>query len=232
MSFIRVQVTIPHATGLPEDSVVNTFAITNSAPSTRLDAAQAFALELDALYTAVASFLHTDYSWNAITVESIDLLDPRPRIPFHLTTIGAGTIPATANNWPAEVSVCLSLVGLNESGANMRRRRGRVYIGPLQIVTGDQPMVPGTLVTTLANAGANLMVNPAYALCVYSRYTHYGVPVGRNIGEKNSAGDPVFEEIPDALPSSFVPVTGVYVDNAWDIQRRRGLKPTVRTFGA
>ena len=232
MSFILSKVTIPHVNGLPADAVTNSFALVPAGSATRADASAAFSSELDGFYTSLAAFLSTEYTWNAMGVEYVDLLDARPRLPFSFGVI-AGPNTTTANyNLPAEVSCCLSLVGSVASGQNPRRRRGRVYVGPLQMGAQDMQMTGTPLPTAVANAGAALMVNPAYTLCIYSRYTHYGVPVGRRIDEKDANGNPRYVEVPDFLPASFVPVTGVYADNAWDIQRRRGPKPTTRIYGA
>jgi len=230
MSFILAKVTTPHNTGLPEDSVTNSFAFTPVDPATRVASAAAFTTELDAFYTACSTMLSSQYQWTTMQVEYIDLLDDRPRLPFVTSSFGVTTVATTSNDWPAEVSVCISYQGLATSGVNMRRRRGRVYLGPLQLATGDQPVIPSANITQIGTAWANLTTNTAYVMCVYSRYEHYGVPVGRNIGEEDQNGDKVFHEIPDFLPASFTPLSGSWIDNAWDIQRRRGPKATTRTF--
>jgi len=231
MSFITAKVTVPHNTGLPEDAVTNSFALVPAEGVARATAATAFTAELDTFYTALSAWLSSQYQWTAMQVEYVDLLDDRPRLPFVTQTFGISAVSTTQYDLPAEVSLCLTLVGSTSSGENARRRRGRVFIGPLQYVGQDLPTSSMTLATLIANAGLALTTNASYQQCIYSRYTHYSVPVGRNIGEKDGSGNPLFTEQPEALPSAFVPVDGVYVDNAWDIQRRRGPKATARYYG-
>lgn len=223
MSFIRVQATIPHATGLPEDAVTNSFAIRPAGANTRQQAADAFHTELIAFYTAVKANLSAQYGWANIQTEFVDLLDDKPRLPFSTQTGSVGSFVSTLFDLPAEVAICCTLTATINSGDNPRRRRGRFYLGPLQNGSADLPLVPASLVSTVATALGALIVNPTYTMCVYSRYTHHGVPVGENIKDYP-------DEIPDALPSSFSDVSAGWVDNAWDTVRRRGVKATSRTY--
>lgn len=229
--FYRAIMTCPHDSGLPADSVVNTWAFTCEDAVTLGGGAIAITSALDAFYTSMNTRLSSQYNWNAATLEVINMLDDRPRIPIFSINLSYGGETTSAVDYPAEVAVCLSFKGATESGVNARRRRGRVYIGPVQFVTSDHPNVDTGFMTDLRDAGVALRDTALITWSVYSRYTHYGVPVGRNIGEKDELGEPVFDEIPDALPSSFTPVDSVWVDNAWDTQRRRGPKATTRLVG-
>lgn len=228
MSFILAKVTTPHLTGLPEDSVTNSFALVPTGSETRVSAAAAFTTELDAFYTALSAYLSSAYIWTAMTVEYVDLLDDRPRLPYVTSSFGTTSVSSSGNDMPAEVAICISYQGLSDSGVNMRRRRGRTYIGPLQMASGDNTIVTPTVSNAFLTAFGNLSANAAYQMCVYSRYEHHGVPVGRNINEKLQNGDPVFPEVPDFLPTSFTPLSSAWVDNAYDTQRRRGPKATLR----
>jgi hypothetical protein len=103
----------------------------------------------------------------------------------------------------------------------MARRRGRVFIGPLQGSSDDWPTAAGSYRSTLVNAGAALRDGLSDSVwCVYSRYTHYGVPVGEDI--KN------YSEVPANLDAAFVSVTYIWADDAWDTQRRRGTQASGR----
>lgn len=69
------------------------------------------------------------------------------------------------------------------------------------------------LVTAAAAVGTTLLAagdasSGAWTWCIYS---------------------PTTETQTASLASSFIPIVGGWVDNAWDTQRRRGLEPTTRT---
>lgn len=83
---------------------------------------------------------------------------------------------------------------------NQPRRRGRLYLGPIGGDLGERPS-PALMdsVIDFGQALQDIGVGPQYAWQVASRVT----------GERAS-------------------VTDWWVDNAWDTQRRRGLRPTDR----
>lgn len=225
----RCQVTIPNDNGLPADSVVNTFHYMIAGSGDRVTLATDFNAQLTAFYTAWTTVMGSpNYNWEGLTSKHYDFLDPQPRLPFYETTVGAEAADASANEWPAEIALCLSMEGERESGVNMRRRRGRVYCGPLAFGAFDLPRATSTLTDTIADAAnaAFFDAGNTTSLAVYSRATHHGVPVGGDIADYE-------DEIPDNLPASFTPVVRIWTDNAWDTQRRRGLAPTYRkTYNA
>jgi len=222
----RCQVTIPHNSGLPEDAAQNTWHYMIPGSGDRTLLAGDFDARLDAFYTAwVPNYGHSNYNWNAMPTKHYDFLDPQPRIPFFNDTITAGTAPASNHDFPGEVALCLSMKGLIVSGDNARRKRGRIYVGPLSHGLVDQEMAVTAMVDAVSNAADTVFSSVAglnTRLAVYSPYTHHAVPVGEKL-------DPdVFPDVPDALPASFSEVVSVWVDNAWDTQRRRGRKATYR----
>lgn len=220
----RVRVTIPHSSGLPEDEVVNTWSYMIGGSGDRDTLAADFQAQLDAFYTAwVPGYGHTDYGWGSMVAEHFDMLEERPRRPFQTLTFATGTAPASNSNWPAEVSITLSFQKTAVSGERQARMRGRVYLGPLSQGAADEPLIPTAIADAIAgHANTQFFGGTGLThLAVYSPSTHYG----KAIGEKIVEGD---EEIPDALPASFHIVDRLWVDNAWDTQRRRGLKPTYR----
>lgn len=101
-----------------------------------------------------------------------------------------------------EVALCLSFY----AGQNVKRKRGRVYIPAIFITTGALPVRPSsTHRDTLAQFVTIFSTSgPAsVAWAVFSRVD--------NIAR---------------------PVTNYWVDDEWDSQRRRGLRPTTRTTAA
>lgn len=127
-------------------------------------------------------------------------------------TLGAGDTDRVIEN-PAQVALVLSfhadLSGLvEESGATRprARRRGRVYIGPLDNLNAnaqavDGPVIPSdNLINTLASAASDLLAASGVIWSVWSR-----------------ANAAVYE------------VVGGWVDNRFDTQRKRLTSPTIRT---
>jgi len=211
----RVQVNFPHVTGPPADTIVHTWACKAVGAATPDAVADDFAGGLTLFYTAIKSFLSSQYKWDTGEAEFIRLEDDKPRYPVETRLVTVGTKSTTNYDWPPEVALCLSFRGVQTSGLNMARRRGRVFLGPLQGSSDDWPTAAGSYRSTIVAAGADLRDDLTDSIwCVYSRHTHYGVPVGGNIKD--------YSEVPANLDASFVPVTVVWADDAWDTQRRRG----------
>lgn len=222
----RARVTVPHASGLPEDSIVNTWHYMVTGSGDRDVLAPDFQAQLDQFYTAwVTSMGSSRYQWNTVTVDHYDFLEDQPRVPFLSSTANFGTGDTAEQDFPAEVSICLSFRGDYASGDNKARKRGRVYLGPLRFGTSDREFVASFFTDMVADAAEDAFFDALNLtkLAVYSFYTHHDVPVGTKYTNQDE-----FPEVPDALPASFTPVTALWCDNAWDIQRRRGLKATAR----
>jgi hypothetical protein len=202
MPLVRAQVTIPAVSGISEDSVVNTFHFTTTGTSEGLRAELSAAL-VD-FYEDWDTFKSTDYTWASARVKYYNLDDPEPRVP--LSDVGLALTSAPAGTpGPHEVSLCVSYKAEYVSGESAARRRGRIYCGPFHsavLGTGGRPS--STLITALWTAGSGLLLASTtasdWAWIVYSPTSGQGYPV-----------------------------TGGWVDNEFDIQRRRGGKPTART---
>lgn len=107
----------------------------------------------------------------------------------------------TGMTGPGEVALCLSYAAVDDWDLSTRRRRGRIFLGPLaggQTGT-SRPAAPliadvielGTLLKAVGGADADWMIwSPT-----------------------------------DGVASS---IESVSVDNSWDTQRRRGIAPTTR----
>jgi hypothetical protein len=108
----------------------------------------------------------------------------------------------SATQGPSEVALCLSYATTDAWEGTTARRRGRIFLGPLQssdmgIPRPTTPLVPATL--TLGQA-------------LYS--------VG---------GTEAMWMLWSPTDAIAAPIEVVSVDNAWDTQRRRGLSPTSRS---
>lgn len=106
---------------------------------------------------------------------------------------------AAATALPSEVAACLSYVG----GQNQPRYRGRIYLGPLataagSVVDGRQSLSSGFIIGALG-AAYRLMQKPSFEWCVYS-----------------------------PTDNAMRVITGAWMDDAFDTQRRRGEKAQSR----
>lgn len=230
----RASVILPMDSGLPKDSAVNVWSFRNITEPVDPEAdATSIVNTLSGFYTDILSLYSSRVNPNLVQFKIFNLQDDQPRVPVWDTVIDIGDSTTSNMDFPPEVALCLSFKGAAGSGLNARRRRGRVYLGPLQSSsTTDYHEALAANITTIMTAAATHLEDPDDNLewCVYSPYTHHGVPVGRNINE--TTGDPptpVFPEVTANLFDSFVPITHYWMDNAWDTQRRRGTDATTRT---
>lgn len=223
--YIRVAFRVPHNTLPDKDDIVHTWSFRGDHASGRDGAAVEIQEHLCAFYLAIKAHLSDAYVWGGGEFSFTDLADPKPRYPFGVLNSSAiGAMTGSQHQWPAEVAVCLSMRGARVSGARAARRRGRVFLGPLQRSAGDEPLFPNS-VADLFLASAVTMCNNLQGenvvLSVYSPYTHHNVPVGERLSD-------AYPEVPAKLDESFVPVNTLWIDNAYDIQRRRGISPTYK----
>lgn len=208
-------------TGLPADSVINDWAFQTVGAATLLDYQNA-CLVVSEFYRAVQANTHevgeyisdqinraATHELQAWTITSGPLGSP------DYTEAWLGPVTANSNSGlPTEVAAVLSfhadLTGvLEESGATRprARRRGRVFIGPLEVSAVAATAVPyplsATFTETLRQAAVKLYDDAnglGLAWCVWSR-----------------------------TDETLRPVVGGWTDNAPDTQRRRGMAASIRT---
>lgn len=155
---------------------------------------------LTAFYQAVDGYMSVRCN-NPATIRYYNMDDPTPRTPLREDTM---TLTYGTATMPQELAVCLTFQGAKVSGQPQARRRGRIYIGPLSTtgVTDDRPA--GVLISALGTAATNL-ASAAFAA---------GVPW----------------HVRSEVSGTSVPVTDGWIDNAIDVQRRRGVRATARTL--
>jgi hypothetical protein len=196
-------------TNLPEDRWVNNFVFRNDVPEgfvgdnprTRIKraVAQFYNVAPQGQTATVRSFL-TNLRLEQVTVNVYDLGTPPPRAPMVETFqcgLGTGTSPV-----PEEAAVCLSYYATQ----NTPRRRGRIYLGPLDtsamVRTTERVRTSDALRAVLAGAAARLMTgNAEYVTWVLLSQVDAATRV----------------------------ITGGWVDDALDTQRRRGPKTMARS---
>lgn len=209
MANLHVQISLPYTTGLPADlSTNNLYFSTVAAPT----GAQLVAIENaivgffnNTITTTLAQFISSLVSrtGNACSAKVYDLADPTPRVPIDEWTFTLGAAGGTGV-LPEEVAMCLSFRAAYVSGQPPARRRGRIYIGPLQRgasdTAGDRPIA--SFMTRLLD-GAQFLYDTTQADAV------------------NWVVWSDMDQVARLVVSSWV-------DNAFDTQRRRGLGPTFR----
>lgn len=201
MPLYRVQVALAMTSGTPQDKAVNTFHCIAD-DETALDL---FITQLGTFYTAVDQNFSSKVATTGHSVKAYDLADPEPRAPVFDSSGWTLSVGATAA--PAELAFVVSYEAPRQSGVPQARRRGRFYLGPLSNTSNDSAtgMPAAGFYTPLNTALQNLLdasqAATTWAWAVYSR-----------------------------VNQAAIEVTRVWYDNAWDIQRRRGVSATQRTY--
>lgn len=189
------------ASGIAEDASVNTLHFSCVTPAT--DAA-AIAASLETIWDSNRGLFPATVAQNGHRIKIYNLADAEPRAPLVDTTFNLDSAPSGAP-LPTEVALCLSFQAGRISGQSQARRRGRIYWGPIKASYNDSNGRPdATAVATVLNVGDELL-----AASTAATDWSWGV----------------FSRVDDDLVS----VQNGWVDNAWDIQRRRGLAPTTRS---
>lgn len=233
---ILARVTIPKDSGLPEDSAINTLAYAFvGTPGSGDFADLATAIygfywdDVGGVGETVLNYLSEDVRTGASSswlIEFYEIEHPFVNLGSPLASVGDDSpaqVVANSYNLPDEMAICLSFgashLTVDEStpgGAPgpigdthpRARRRGRIYVGPLNAGVSD-------------GAGANPRPSTGFRddVTIAARE--------RLAQEADAAGFTwsVWSRADDILR----PVTTVWIDNAFDVQRRRGLAPTDRT---
>lgn len=206
------QIALDRDSGLPEDVITNTMHFKAQAGAdTYTSHKAALGTRLVTLYQSLGSKFAENMAGSG-NVKLYNFDDNKPRVP---TDIIPFSFSPGAGSLPAEVALCVSYRGGLVSGTPQARRRGRIFLGPLNSAmaldaVGDVRPHPLELTPILdafevfaESAGSG------FQLCVYSETNHIG----------GMSAD-----------ASFVPVQEFWIDNAFDTVRSRGSAPTTRTF--
>lgn len=202
-------------TGNPADDIVNvmhwatfqdlTLANTTAQRESVRDRLQTF-------YEAFDQHLSPRLS-GAWSVAFYDMFDATPRVPIVEYAMTGLTLTATGDGLPAEVSSCLSFRAATGSGINMARRRGRIYLPPLHqnaIENTNNAVRPAAAFRSAVTAAADNLAHEATnlqpRLGIYSPTT----------------------DATETLGASIFLAVHAWMDDAFDIIRKRGAPPTTR----
>lgn len=200
MALYRATVIIKAVTNVIEDASTNTYHF----DANTLGDLAAASSALQTCYQAMRTHYSNLMAQNGHEIKWYRLSDPEPRAPVRLDTFNFSTAPSIAPI-PTEVAMCVSFQGVASSGVPQSRRRGRIYFGPLNTnAIGADAYLTSTVRTAAVNAwGALLDASQAateWKWAVYSTVNGTGVNVDNG-----------------------------WVENAFDTQRRRGRRATIRT---
>jgi hypothetical protein len=210
MTIIRAQIALGHDSGLPEDVTINNLYFDGNDTDT---VATALAAAIDDFFgganvtATVESRLSTQLS-GAGTIKFYDMLESTPRVPFATKTF---TLTPSATALPGEVACCMSFQASPVSGLNQARRRGRIFLGPLANSNGTTGVM-------LSNTDPQVHANFRTDVCTAASRLKVAA---------NAANAPWV--VWSTVNQTAALINTVWVDNALDTQRRRGLKPTTRT---
>jgi len=203
MAILRAQIQLALNSGTPEDRPVNVLHF--DSPTTPAVIADIVG-HLNTFYSAFQPQLANTVAQNGHQIKWYNMDDPAPRAPIAESTFNLAFAPNSAP-LPSEIAVCCSFQALRVSGLPQARRRGRIFIGPLGTVilsTNGRPVT----------SGLNQIKNAADAFLAASQTSTNWKWVVRSV-----AGGGTVSEISDG-----------WLDDAFDVQRRRGVKPSSRVL--
>jgi hypothetical protein len=213
--FMRVIASWGRDTGLPEDASVNVWHFAHRdypVGTTPSDSANDIVDRLESFYQDIAS-IYSSENGTAVICKVYDLNDPEPRSVILERSIEV--VPSPTEGFPHEVAICMSFAAAVASGQPRARRRGRVYLGPIysgaSSTSGGRVLVSATvrgIITAAAAAAFDTgLIATDPRLVVYSRTD---------------------DQTGESVANSCHDVVTLWVDDAWDTQRRRGTAPTTR----
>lgn len=233
VTYFRAQVSLAYDSAIPEDVSVNVWHVREfegaSDPELTFDAIQAGLINF---YGEIQADLSEHIAATGHRVKIFDMEDAPPRAPVRDTPFGLVT--SSSGFVPNEVAICLSYRSAIVSGTNRRRATGRVYLGPFSSSAiaedvGDSRVAAAVrtdIIDSVENHLLPWVPQPPDSLlewCLFSRSDALGLAVGA----PQPPTEPTYTNL--QLQAGFKVITSAWVDDAFDTQRRRGLRPTTRT---
>jgi len=207
---VRAQV-IMNPASTPKEQIMNTWHCVTVGATTPLAAVTAFATALDTFYQGIQGNFSADLEGAQPLARCFDLNDPMPRQPIledEFSSLDTGSQYGVR-----EIACCLSYKGTYLSGVSPKRKRGRIYIGPLSIalINTSTGMFTSAFRLALVSAADTLLAaSDGSSLFRWVVYSPTSDP---------NSGNPAGGAGTDA--DCWDAVTEGWVDEDPDIQRRR-----------
>lgn len=203
MSAYRAQVILKTVDAIPANYVTNSWCLSVS-PDGALDTDEV-TVALKDFYDDMINFIPSVIAQNGHEIKYSELPGVKPNYPFEEDVFNLVSAP-TSDPMPTEVALVLSFQGIRQAGFSQKRRRGRIYFGPVRATASAAGRPTSAIITALATAGATFKSNieavtgGAHSWAVWSN-----------------------------VDQDSVDIANGWVDNAFDTQRRRGVLATSRT---
>lgn len=208
---LRIQVILNPSVST-EDQVMNTWHIATEGATTPDTAAGDFVNTfLDSFYQSIDVQLAGELQGAVPLVRCFNLIEPKPRQPHAEMNLTALT--TTSSALPREVACCLSYKAQYQSGVSPKRRRGRIYLGPLQngAITSSTGLFASGMVSLITSA-AQTLIDASQASALWKWVVYSPTTDTAGTGE-----------------TGMYPVVSGWVDDNPDIQRRRNKAVGVRS---
>lgn len=212
---LRAIVSLASDTTIPRDACQNTWHFWSE--GVVADDCDDITDNLIAFYQSLQTYYSGALAATGHSITVYDLADDPPRTPVATIPDFGLTLETTAR-LPNEVAVAMSYEGLPLSGLPIGQRRGRVFLGPLNISTsggkaGDLGVVD-TFREDVVVAGSTLQTNMEATNATWSVFS------------PTRAGAPPWTAL--ELANAFIFIKKGHVDDAYDTIRSRGTAPTTR----
>lgn len=210
---LLIQHALQDSNGLSEDRYVNTFHALELPLGGEYEAlalaVRNFYLDTDGIGTNNIRTYMANHAWgDNATVKIYELDDAEPRQPVYEEVYDHIPQNSASVALPSEVSSCISFSAPPAAGVPMARRRGRIYIGPLNV-------------DAVEVGGSSLKSRPKAV------FMEVACRAFRNLATTMfEAGYAMMQYSPTSGVASAPSVC--WMDDAWDTQRRRGVAPTGR----
>lgn len=205
MTAVNVRTIFPATSGIPEDTVTNSWHFDVRVDILSPDFIPKMVeinVALRDYYTSFSPFGSSLLSPDKCRIEGYVLSDPEPRQPRYDAPFGNFTWGVNAA--PTEVSLCMSYQAARQSGVPQARRRGRVYMPPMALNALGADGRPDVNVIDIINTAADTLLDASEAAADWD-WIQYS---------------------PTDLQMSDI--DNGWVDDEFDTQRRRGRKATTR----
>jgi len=199
-----VQMVMQGVSLLPEDRFINTLHFSESGVGSFDSFASVLAVDLKSAWDPLGGIYPTEQVIRPYQILIYNPDDPKPRKPWVDSTgaVPTGTL-SSGSSGSLPTEVALCLSYYGIS--NTKRNRGRIFIGPVQAGWNDSSRPLVQLRTALLDLADRLS----------------------DVGTQS-----VDWQIVSRVAGTRQRIQEVWVDNAWDTQRRRGIAPTARSTRA